>query len=269
CQNNLKQMGLAVQNASDVYQQQVPPLLGYYPGQYSTTTSGTNLYGTPFIFILPFIEQQNMYNLMLASIGTYTQINAAYSEASTLKTGLKVYLCPSDPSITLTSNPLNTSYAVNALYVGISNENTAAGVYPPAATFTIPTTTPPAAGGARFPATIQNDGTSNTIVWTEKLGICQGYSNTWPINAFTIGTTAMIPAVGWLSPTYTPPNSYFQIGANQNTCVSAYNASSGHTGAILAGLGDGSVKIVAQGMSSTAWNLGLTPNDGYPMTPDW
>src|SRR5579885_677191 len=66
CQNNLKQMGLAIANASDTNQNKMPPLLGYYPGQYFTS-SGTSLWGSPFISILPFIEQQNLYNLMLAA----------------------------------------------------------------------------------------------------------------------------------------------------------------------------------------------------------
>ena len=39
----------------------MPPLLGYYPGQFANSVSGTNLFGSPFIFILPFIEQQNLY----------------------------------------------------------------------------------------------------------------------------------------------------------------------------------------------------------------
>ena len=34
CQNNLKQMGLAIQNAADTNQTKMPPLLGYYPGPY-------------------------------------------------------------------------------------------------------------------------------------------------------------------------------------------------------------------------------------------
>src|SRR5690348_16488846 len=42
CQNNFKQLGLAIQNCSDTYQQQMPPLLGYFPAN-----SSTGLYGSP------------------------------------------------------------------------------------------------------------------------------------------------------------------------------------------------------------------------------
>jgi hypothetical protein len=37
----------------------------------------------------------------------------------------------------------------------------------------------------------------------------------------------------------------------------------------MAGMGDGSVKMISQGTSATAYNLALIPNDGYPMPQDW
>jgi prepilin-type N-terminal cleavage/methylation domain-containing protein len=287
CQNNLKQMGLAIQNAADTYQGQMPPLLGYYPGNnYSTPTGGNQLFGSPFIFILPFIEQQNMYNLMMAYITqTGSQITAAYAYAGTIKTGLKVYVCPSDPSISQTANPLNTSYAANGLVFGNSNASMtnagALGTTAPTVAFTFSTAPGSAAGGARFPATIQTDGTSNTIIWTEKIGLCGAgspVSNEWPAYLFqeSPGATnpGSLPAIGWFTG-YTPPAAYFYIGVNQNTCQTTGStpmidqATTGHTGAILAGLGDGSVKMIAQGMSLYSWNLALIPNDGYPMGTDW
>jgi prepilin-type N-terminal cleavage/methylation domain-containing protein len=274
CQNNLKQMGLAIQNASDTYQQQMPPLLGYYPGQYNQSLSGMTLFGAPHIFILPFIEQQNMYNGMQALIATYGT-TAAYQYASTLKTGIKTFVCPSDPSISQSANPLNTSYAVNALLFGTSAASiTNAGVMGSTAPTVVLNFSTGTAGGARFPATLQQDGTSNTIVWTEKLGQCGGSNplqNYWAWYQFTETTGPSLPAVGWYT-NYTPPTAYFYIGINQNTCSQQTmldNATTGHTGALLAGLGDGSVKMIAQGMSTYTYNLALIPNDGYPMGQDW
>jgi prepilin-type N-terminal cleavage/methylation domain-containing protein len=267
CQNNLKQMGLAVQNCSDTYQSLMPPLLGYYPGQYSSSTSGTTLYGAPFVFLLPFIEQQNMYNLMLTLIPT-AGTNAAYTEATTLNTGIKIFVCPSDASITPTQNPLNTSYGANGLLFGPSALTFTISTYPPTIAFNYSSGSP--AGGALFPASI-TDGTSNTVAWIEKLGVCNGTGGNnpgqswWP-SLSMITTPITFPAVGvYLS----PPNSYFQIGASQNTCVTFANASAGHTGVIQAGMCDGSVKQIAQGTSQTTYNLALIPNDGYPMPSDW
>jgi hypothetical protein len=37
----------------------------------------------------------------------------------------------------------------------------------------------------------------------------------------------------------------------------------------MAGIGDGSVRPLTQGMSQNTFNLALIPNDGLPMPPDW
>lgn len=228
--------------------------MGYYPGPYNTSMTGTNLYGQPFIFILPFIEQQNMYNGMLALGGG----GNSWTYANNMQTGIKTYVCPSDPTISIQANPLNCSYADNALLFGNSAVSGGTGG---TATFNLAAGS---AGGARFPATI-TDGTSNTIMWTEKLGQCgsTGNSNMWPC---TVMTQPIFSAVGAVT---SPPNAYFQIGANKNTCSSYANASTGHSGVILAGLGDASVKMIAQGMSTTTYGLALIPNDGFPMPSDW
>lgn len=257
CQNNLKQMGLAVQNCADTYQQQLPPLMGYFPGNYNSSMSGMSLYAGPQVFILPFMEQQNIYNGML-SLRQSGDGNAAWDYANNMKTGIKPFVCPSDPSISISANPLNCSYGANALLFG-SSAVVNGGGYPPTVVFNV---SYGSAGGARFPASI-SDGTSNTIVWIEKLGQCSGGSTQWPNTSMSGSNLAAVGAF-----TY-PPNSYYQIGVNQNTCSTYANASTGHTGAILAGLGDGSVKMISQGMSTTTYNLALIPNDGYPMPSDW
>jgi prepilin-type N-terminal cleavage/methylation domain-containing protein len=268
CSNNLKQLGLAAQNCADTYQSQLPPLMAFYPGAPATYT-GNSLWASPHVFVLPFIEQQNYYNGMIASL---PNANAAWNYADSKKYPVKTFLCPSDPSISLTGNPLNTSYAVNALVFGGCNITSVgkAGTTPPSATIT--TTAAPthggntnlASGGARFPASI-TDGTTNTIFWIEKLGLCgtSGGANEWANTTLNINT---LQAVGYPNG---PPNAYFQIGANQNTCTNYENASTGHTGVILAGLGDASVKMIAQGMSVYTYDLGLIPTDGLPMPSDW
>lgn len=269
CQNNLKQLSLAVQNCSDTYQSTMPPLLGYYPGQYAASGSGTTLFGNPFIFVLPFIEQQNLYNLMLTAIPTTNPpTNAAYTVASSLNTGLKILVCPSDPSISPQSNPLNTSYGVNGLLFGPSASTFNGATDPPSVVFNYSSGVP--VGGAKFPASI-TDGTSNTIAWIDKLGICNGTGGNpagqslWP-SLSMVTTPITFPAVGvYLS----PPNSYYQIGVNQITCATYANASTGHTAVIQAGMCDGSVKQITQGTSQLTYNFALMPNDGYPMPEDW
>jgi prepilin-type N-terminal cleavage/methylation domain-containing protein len=268
CQNNLKQFSIATQNCAGTYQGQLPPLIGFYPGAYNTTLSGTKLFGPPHIFLLPFMEQQNIYNQMMGWIPTYG-IAAASQYEKKFKLGIKEFFCPSDPSVQYQTNGAYTSYAVNGLVFGISNMSMNSATYPPTVVFKLGNGM---AGGARFPASIEQDGTSNTLLWTEKLGKCNGTTTggkgrtRWSTSSLIYKSRPSLPAVGVY---LTSPNSYFQIGANQNTCATSLDASTGHTGVIMAGMGDGRVKMISQGTSAISYNLALIPNDGYPMPSDW
>jgi prepilin-type N-terminal cleavage/methylation domain-containing protein len=246
CQNNLKQLGLATQNANDTFNS-MPPCMGRFPANNMSSA----LYTGPHVWLLPYIEQQNIFNIMQNAqnswVGPYNQMN------------IKTYVCPSDSSIT--TNTGYTSYADNAIL--FAQGQTAGGSYG---------SVPPSIVGfanqngnygyARFPASIP-DGTSNTIFWIEKMGRCQGTPSLWATSTLTGNQDT--PVIGFWT---TSPNIYPQIGVNTNTCTYS-QPSSGHTGAILAGLGDGSVKMIAQGLSSYTLNLALIPNDGWNLNSDW
>jgi len=91
CVNNLKQIGLALQNYHDT-NNRFPP--GYIDGQ-------TNPNNTPDLdmgpgwgwaaILLPFVEQQNLYNQINFSLGITIGSNAALALLP-----LKIYQCPSD-----------------------------------------------------------------------------------------------------------------------------------------------------------------------------
>jgi hypothetical protein len=111
-------------------------------------------------------------------------------------------------------------------------------------------------GYNRYPASIQ-DGTSNTIFFTEKYSSCSGFWPDW--------STSIVDA-SWGQPT--GPASIFQV-TPRTTSVDCTRASAGHTSGINAGLGDGSVRFVSQGVSGTTWWFALTINGGEVMPPDW
>jgi prepilin-type N-terminal cleavage/methylation domain-containing protein len=243
CSNNLKQMSLACQNCADTYQTYLPPLVGYYP-----PSSKSALFTGPHIWLLPFIEQQNLFNVMASYGSAWDTQNSINLDTP------KTYVCPSDP--TQQPNSGLTSYGANAVVFGNGQYN--------GSTVTYTQQSDTSYGYARFPASIP-DGTSNTIMWTEKLAWCtnsnctkQFFVSTWMNND--------VPVVGWYQP---PMGVAFQTGANATNCLGYKAATSGHTAVLLAGLGDGSVRTISQGMSTTTFNLALVPNDGLPMPSDW
>src|SRR5262249_35459021 len=110
CQNNLKQISLATINCCDSYQGKLPPAIGTYP---STKVSANNAEGGVFFFILPFIEQQGLYNATFSatdqglpdpgnnSTGGRNGGLPCYVawNAQALNNNVKSYFCPSDPTI--------------------------------------------------------------------------------------------------------------------------------------------------------------------------
>src|SRR6266567_7095263 len=57
CANNFKQLGIACHNCAATYDSNLPPMSGPFP------QSSPNANGNLFYWLLPFIEQDNIYNL--------------------------------------------------------------------------------------------------------------------------------------------------------------------------------------------------------------
>jgi prepilin-type N-terminal cleavage/methylation domain-containing protein len=111
CENNLKQIGLAMQNYHDA--QRCFPV-GYYdptpwPPGYQTPAGLDHGPGWGWgAFLLPYLEQQNVSNLINFNVDVGDP-----SMAAVRSTPLKLFLCPSDPSavntFTITASPLATN----------------------------------------------------------------------------------------------------------------------------------------------------------------
>jgi prepilin-type N-terminal cleavage/methylation domain-containing protein len=284
CANNLKQLGLAVHNLHDTYQA-LPPTEGALPGM------SLNNYGPLTFWMLPFVEQGNLYNLAYQN-GVYNSGNADRTHV------VKTYRCPSDPTLAGDHSPGGwalCSYATNALAFSQADYDTPGNhltcyVHGPVVTSgnysrqLYPLTT----GGKRIPASFP-DGTSNTIFFTEKYGICSpdgngnNGGNQWA-SRFEAQTS---PYIG-----YQGPNPGLAFGSNQPGQqapvygVAGYFqiqprpwlgaggckpgiASTGHTGGIMTCLGDGSVRLCSQGMSPNTWWQAVVPDDGQPPPADW
>jgi prepilin-type N-terminal cleavage/methylation domain-containing protein/prepilin-type processing-associated H-X9-DG protein len=94
CQNNLKQIALAVHNYHDTYGTFPPG--GVTEGTCCGTQSGTNW----AIAILPFIEQQNLANEYVSN-----QTNESAANAPVRTTSVKTYVCPADINANVLEKP--------------------------------------------------------------------------------------------------------------------------------------------------------------------
>jgi prepilin-type N-terminal cleavage/methylation domain-containing protein len=261
CTNNLKQLSLAVINMADTYGGHLPPSAGNYPVN-GTAGAPNNGDGGMLLFLLPFIEQNNLYQSTYVASGdandnrngtasTYSQwqgpITTRYGGPGVM---VKTYVCPSDPTQPNGSQS-HASYGVNGevFREGYWANNT-----------------------LRYPASI-TDGTSNTVFFTDKLAQCNSGNypnNYWPdwgpveyspdedgtgTNA-GVGTPPLLPQV--------QPS----LSGGVANC-SGNGGSSMHTGGINASLGDGSVRFVTKSISVNTWWAALTPQGGDNLGSDW
>jgi prepilin-type N-terminal cleavage/methylation domain-containing protein len=134
--NNLKQLRNAVHNCNDT-NGMLPPAYGNYPNPSGAVgpPAGT---GTLQYFLLPFLEQDNLYG------------QATITSDNIMNTPLKVYMSPSDP--TIPSNGIYNSVMMNGPYGGCSYTSN----------FQVFGSNP--GGQAKIPASFP-DGTSNTLLF--------------------------------------------------------------------------------------------------------
>jgi prepilin-type N-terminal cleavage/methylation domain-containing protein len=304
CQNNLKQIILATHNCNDTYHQ-LPPILGPYPGAlsngYNPNVAGHQGVGGVPIYLLPFLEQDTLYQQCIPSDGN----GLAWSGNNPLNAysiPVKTFICPSDPSGTSNTCPQNpggppfaaaTSYAANGLVFDSCIYTPAVGNLPAQAVIgnakALQLGSDNATLGfpvfyARMPATIP-DGLSNTAFWTEKFAFCASANAVFDGNGqcFALncgGNNWSDPLLDWFAPVYnvltpnldgviTPALAYFQIQPNFRTNCDPTRPSTAHTGAIQVGVGDGSVRAASSTMSQMTWFLANVPNDGVAVQIDW
>jgi prepilin-type N-terminal cleavage/methylation domain-containing protein/prepilin-type processing-associated H-X9-DG protein len=271
CSNNLKQLGLAIQNEAGTYSGKMPPALGGFPQQSSGprcgSAGGSGSFAGLLFYLLPYMEQQNLYNqCACASNSSRFDVEQGILPASrggVMQVAIKSYLCPSDP----TSNNGTSGWAAVGSYVYNGMVFQADWV-----------------GYSSFPATLQ-DGTSNTILFTETYA-GGTYNNSdqslwwWDYNSFQTpgNSNGDCGGLGYFGPAYTPmpkPSAQFcqtnrvswTWGGHASVCMC--RAVSPHDGGINAGMGDGSVKFVSNGISNSTWFAACTPSSGDILGSDW
>jgi prepilin-type N-terminal cleavage/methylation domain-containing protein len=236
CTNNLRQIGIGTHNMNDTYKSLPNAQWANFPPGSLTNSQDGQLWGTYFFFLLPFIEQQNLYNQ-----GAQDQ-NSIWSVENNV---VKTYLCPSDPTTSSAGNPTpgwgaTGNYAANYLIFGGWNSPLAA-----------------------IPRTF-TDGTSNTIMFAEKYGSCgpsSGYINSlWDDWGGGNLAVFMRDCQGGAC--------LFQVQPTQANCVPQV-AQTPHTGGMMVCLGDASVRVLTNGMSGNTFYYACTPQGGETLPSDW
>jgi prepilin-type N-terminal cleavage/methylation domain-containing protein len=257
CGNNLKQIGLAALSYESTYQM-LPN------GHVSSPASGSgyNWIGV-LTFLLPYVEQQNVYNLIPSGAlldnptlptngssltwwgsinvnGSGQGVNAPIVTAA--RSTIKPYLCPSDMGgnysqsngvfvgLTISGSTLTGSYnpnGGNAANAGLTNYIGCAGQFGSLLSY-------PGIYAADSHTRISDitDGTSNTIAFGETLG----GSETGPRDfALTWMGAGSLPLY-WGLPS---PAQWYTFGSH-------------HTGVVQFGWADGSVRGIRKGFATTA-----------------
>ena len=316
CQNNLKQMGLALHNFHGDY--------GRFPG-FCSQNGTTGQRATVHFWLLPYIEQNALYLQARTATGDVDTRLVAHVP-------VKTYACPTDPSyndgVAMIPNPTPviggaagtgvggtnvyavTSYGANAPafshYVAKGNDRKnpdAIELTKPAALAFLTAAQAPD-GFARSNDQVISvpgdflklgadftDGTSNTIVFGEKIANClnpasnyyYGCSNAWgyrtPYGQSGVAATepwwpdlqGLMPVfqAGWnkVGPVRGGP---YQLTDSWNggTC-DGRRAGAAHAGGLNVALADGSVRVVSYSIPSTVWWDACTPNNGSIGGANW
>jgi prepilin-type N-terminal cleavage/methylation domain-containing protein len=237
CLNNLKQFGLALHNCQSS-QNSLPPMSGPF--------RGANSNGNLFYWLLPFMEQDNVFNLHQNPYYSWTEAGET-DPGPIVSQSLKMFLCPADghnsPQQMWGGGWAGTNYVANyQVFASPSTWDTSI----------------KARINASFP-----DGTSNTIVFAEKVMRCSdGYSALWGHGSWDYN---WMPAFQtWIS---SGPGAMFQIQPLNN--CNHFLASTPHSGGMVVAMGDGSSRTVSAGISGSTWWAACTPAGGDVLGSDW
>jgi prepilin-type N-terminal cleavage/methylation domain-containing protein len=270
--NNLKQIGIALHNCNDQYGK-LPTTHGCFPRDSNNISWNSSLYtpsifGTQQYFLLPFIEQDNVFK---------TTTGNSWRSYAVIKT----YQAPNDPSLPGDGKTWGgrgaTSYSSNwHAFGGGWGEDWQIG------------------GKAVIPRSFP-DGTSNTIGYMERYSICgrngattgdqyveriwgEDGQNSGPIASRYNQNVFFVPAYwahiqGGYDPT--PPAGY---PMNYFTPIQAFPAIAVCDPKRLTSMGaagmqvllmDGSVRLVSTNISVVTLGRAIVPNDGLVLGNDW
>jgi len=271
CANNLKQLGLGMLNCEHVFGV-LPPLCPMHddpingnwkfsPIQVAGPYKGAVGF-TAFCFLLPYVEQANLYERSNNNVTTQIGEKFVYSQV------IRTFLCPDEPSPSANTGMGATSNGGADTFWGASNYG---------ANFLVFGNPPAKSTEGRTRMADVRDGVSNTVFFAERYATCGAggdpnglttYGNLWgDANPNWRPTFCMNGPV----PPDTPyaPCAKFQVTPDWASGCDSTRAQSAHAGGIYVGLGDGSVQFVVAGVADSLWANLCDPRDGNVLGKGW
>jgi len=236
--NNLKQIALATHSCNDT-SRRLPPMY-HDSGSFNSPGPWQGSTGPTLFFLLPYVEQGALYQKAGTPPSAYTTWGNGPGGA-VHTTIVPSYLAPSDPTNSGILDPNNPwaigNYGANYQVFGGGGTGW---------------------DGGRSVAKIP-DGTSNTVFFATRYGICGGNGSLWAHGNWNPPWMAMFAYATTAEP---------QAGPTQAACdpnrVQGFAAS----GAQVA-MGDGSARNISASISQPTWWMACTPNGGEVLPSDW
>jgi prepilin-type N-terminal cleavage/methylation domain-containing protein len=259
CTNNLKQLGLAAHNFHDVYNRMPPGVLW----SYNQPSNGDQYVGA-LVFLLPYYEQQNIYDQIPQSMlqiepsvtpmPAYTAWYSVNPSWTLAQTKLKALVCPSSPDPYQSPRPAAAMYLNDCSFtisawtvangVGRTNYIGSAGVIGDGCGWQ----QYEGIFGGRKKHGMEKivDGTSNTVLFGEAMGGWLPGTKSFEFTYSWFGVGVMATYWG-LDP-----------AGNKNW----YQYNSYHPGVVQFALADGSVRAVNRNIPQTQFHYFTGMGDG-------
>ncbi|HTU26436.1 MAG TPA: DUF1559 domain-containing protein [Pirellulales bacterium] len=263
CRNNLKQIGLALQNYQDVHKLLPPAYVCPASGTMAENDNG------PLSMILPYIDEEGLaadfemaiqYDAAPTGAATAQNMAAAQQNLTVANTSVVTYLCPSmnQPRVVPDPSTACGEYGVAGSYAVSVGSQSGFAIY--SATLPKPdgAIIPPQYGTTSIPKIVAADGASKTLLvgeinygltnymWTE----CRPTDVKWGATRWVAG----YPGVTWAC-TLAPLNSTFQQNPIDGLFYPQYEAfRCDHAGGVNFCFVDGSVTFIVDEIESSTLN---------------